>query len=71
MVGDARSIELPDWGRIRAGRGRLRGFRCIHTHLDGSPLSREDITDLALYLYGDELDEKDKKGKDDFDKASG
>lgn len=31
----------------------------------------DDITDLALYLYGDELDEKDKKGKDDFDKASG
>ncbi len=48
MVGDARSIELPDWGRIRAGRGRLRGIRCIHTHVTESPLSREDLTDLAL-----------------------
>jgi GTP-binding protein HflX len=48
MVGDARSIELPDWGRIRAGHGRLRGLRCIHTHLAGEPLTRDDLTDLAL-----------------------
>ena len=48
MVGDARSIELPDWGRVRAGRGRLRGLRCIHTHLGDEPLTRDDLTDLAL-----------------------
>ena len=48
MVGDARSIELPDWGRMRAGRGRLRGLRCIHTHLGAEPLTRDDLTDLAL-----------------------
>jgi GTP-binding protein HflX len=48
MVGDARSIELPDWGRIRAGQGRLRGIRCIHTHIDDEPLNRDDLTDLAL-----------------------
>jgi GTP-binding protein HflX len=48
MVGDSRSIELPDWGRMRAGRGRLRGLRCIHTHLGDEPLSRDDLTDLAL-----------------------
>jgi GTP-binding protein HflX len=48
MVGDARSIELPDWGRMRAGHGRLRGLRCIHTHLDDEPLTRDDLTDLAL-----------------------
>ncbi len=48
MVGDARSIELPDWGRMRAGRGRLRGLRCIHTHVGDEPLSRDDLTDLAL-----------------------
>jgi GTPase len=47
MVGDPRSITLPDWGRMRAGRGRLRGLRCIHTHLDGEGLSRDDLTDLA------------------------
>jgi len=48
MVGDARGIELPDWGRLRAGRGRLRGLRCIHTHLADEGLSRDDLTDLAV-----------------------
>ena len=48
MVGDARSIEMPDWGRLRAGRGRLRGLRCVHTHQDDDPLDRDDETDLAL-----------------------
>ncbi len=48
MVGDASSIELPDWGRMRAGPGRLRGLRCIHTHLGDEGLTRDDLTDLAL-----------------------
>jgi len=47
MVGDARSIELPDWGRMRAGLGRLRGLRCLHTHVDAEPLTRDDLADLA------------------------
>ena len=47
MVGDARSIELPDWGRMRAGLGRLRGLRCLHTHVDAEPLTRDDLSDLA------------------------
>ena len=48
MVGDARSIALPDWGRLRAGRGRLRGLRCVHTHLGNEGLTRDDRTDLLL-----------------------
>jgi GTP-binding protein HflX len=48
MVGDSRGIEMPDWGRMRAGRGRLRGLRCIHTRPDDEGLSRDDMTDLAL-----------------------
>jgi GTP-binding protein HflX len=48
MVGDARSIELPDWGRMRAGQGRLRGLRCIHTHLADEGLTRDDLNDLVL-----------------------
>jgi GTP-binding protein HflX len=48
MVGDASSVEMPDWGRIRAGRGRLRGIRCIRTHLQGEGLTRDDLTDLLL-----------------------
>jgi GTP-binding protein HflX len=48
MVGDSRGIEMPDWGRMRAGQGRLRGLRCIHTRSDDEGLSRDDLTDLAL-----------------------
>ena len=48
MVGTAGAIEMPDWGRIRAGRGRLRGLRCIHTHLSNEGLTRDDLTDLLL-----------------------
>jgi GTP-binding protein HflX len=51
MVGDARSIEMPDWGRMRAGQGRLRGLRCIHTHLVGEGLTRDDLTDLVLLRF--------------------
>jgi len=47
MVGDARSIQLPDWGRMRAGLGRLRGLRCLHTHTGAEPLTRDDLSDLA------------------------
>ena len=47
-IGDARSIFLPDFKRMRAGRERFRGLRCIHTHLDGQPLSQDDLTDLAI-----------------------
>lgn len=48
VVGDNRHILIPDQGRFRLGKGRLRGLRCIHTHLDGEPLSREDLSDLVL-----------------------
>ncbi len=48
MVGSRSGIELPDWGRLRAGRGRLRGLRLVHTHLADEGLTRDDETDLAL-----------------------
>jgi len=34
-------------GRQRAGRGRLRGLRLVHTHLHAEPLTRDDLIDLA------------------------
>lgn len=46
-VGDASRIELPDFGRIRAGQQRFRGLRLVHTHLRSEPLSRDDLTDLT------------------------
>ena len=47
MVGDNRSIFLPDLGRFRAASNRLRGLRYVHTHLRGEPLSPDDMADLA------------------------
>ena len=48
IIGDARGIEVPELGRARAGMARLRGLRCVHTHLNASPLSQEDLSDMAL-----------------------
>ena len=48
VVGTADKLDLPDLGRHRAGRGRFRGLRLVHTHLSGEPLSQDDLTDLAL-----------------------
>jgi GTP-binding protein HflX len=48
VVGNDHSIFIPDLSRLRSGTGRLKGLRCIHTHLHGEPLSQEDLMDLAL-----------------------
>lgn len=48
IVGDYKHIWIPDLSSYRLGIGRLKGLRCIHTHLNGEPLSREDLTDLVL-----------------------
>jgi GTP-binding protein HflX len=47
-VGDARQIVLPDLKRQRVAERRFRGLRCLHTHLSGEPLTRDDLTDLVL-----------------------
>lgn len=48
VVGNAHQLELPDIGRARAGQVRLRGLRLVHTHLKSEPLTKDDLTDLAL-----------------------
>ena len=48
VVGNAHKLELPDIGRARAGQVRLRGLRLVHTHLRSEPLTKDDLTDLAL-----------------------
>ena len=48
MVGTAKQLELPDFGRSRVSTGRFRGLRCVHTHLQDEPLTHDDLTDLAL-----------------------
>jgi GTPase len=47
MVGDHKSIFLPDLGRYRVAANRLRGLRYVHTHLRGEPLTPDDMADLA------------------------
>ncbi len=48
IAGSAQRVFLPELGRHRAGRGRFRGLRLLHVHLDAAPLDRDDLTDLAL-----------------------
>jgi GTP-binding protein HflX len=48
IVGDPHKIVIPDTGAYRAGGGRLRGLRCVHTHLKAEPLSSDDMTDLVM-----------------------
>ena len=48
IAGDHNRIQIPDLNRVRLGTDRLVGLRCIHTHLNGEPLSTEDETDLVL-----------------------
>jgi GTP-binding protein HflX len=47
IVGDDREIEIPDLSAYRMGMRRLRGLRCIHTHLRGEPLTEDDLNDLT------------------------
>lgn len=48
MVGTAKRIEMPDFGRSRTSDERFRGLRCVHTQLLGEKLTQDDLTDLAL-----------------------
>jgi GTPase len=48
IVGDHQQIVIPDTREYRVAPGRLRGLRCIHTHLNREPLTQDDLTDLAL-----------------------
>ena len=48
IVGDAKGLLIPYLPRERGAKGRLKGLRLIHTHLDASPLSQDDLMDLAL-----------------------
>ncbi len=48
MVGSRKQIVLPALTEYRVAPGRLRGLRCIHTHLDGELLNHDDLADLAL-----------------------
>ena len=48
IVGDHKKIIIPRLRDYRVAPDRLRGLRCLHTHLDGEWLTKDDLTDLAL-----------------------
>ncbi|MDX9714205.1 MAG: GTPase HflX [Dissulfurispiraceae bacterium] len=52
IVGDAKSVFIPELDKFPLGRRPLRGLRFIHTHLKkDEQLSNEDITDLSLLRF--------------------
>jgi len=48
IVGDEKSILLPELKNYPLGRKSLRGLRMIHTHLKGEPINTDDLNDLLL-----------------------
>jgi len=48
MVGSHHQIVIPQMREYRTAPGRLKGVRCIHTHLSNQALTRDDLNDLAL-----------------------
>ncbi|QTA86835.1 GTPase HflX [Desulfonema magnum] len=49
IAGDHQRIVIPDISQYRATTpGRLKGLRCLHTHLNNEPLTGDDLTDLAF-----------------------
>ncbi len=47
IIGDDQRLELPDVGRLRTSKGRLRGVRLVHVHIKGEGLTDDDLTDLS------------------------
>ncbi|NWH06211.1 GTPase HflX [Desulfobacter latus] len=48
IAGEPHRIVIPVTPDFQPGPGRLKGLRCIHTHLSHESLTRDDLTDLAL-----------------------
>jgi GTP-binding protein HflX len=48
IVGDDKSIFIPDLKQFPLGKKTLRGLRLIHTHLKREPINTDDLTDLSL-----------------------
>ena len=67
MVGNHQAIVIPNLEKYRSGGGRLKGLRCVHTHLQHDSLTQDDLMDLALL----KLDmmaaiTMDKEGRPDY-----
>jgi len=47
VIGDDRTLTIPDLGRWGRESGRLRGLRLVHVHLKGDPVDADDLNDLV------------------------
>ena len=48
IVGDHKTIVIPALNQIRSAGGRLKGLRCVHTHLAGEGITEDDLMDLLF-----------------------
>jgi GTP-binding protein HflX len=48
VIGDQRRIVIPVLSQARGSGGRLKGLRCVHTHLAGEELTEDDLMDLLF-----------------------
>ncbi len=48
IAGEPHRIVIPVTSDYMAGPGKLKGLRCVHTHLSDEALTQDDLTDLAL-----------------------
>lgn len=48
IAGEPHRIVIPVTPNHMAVPGKLKGLRCVHTHMKDEPLTRDDLTDLAL-----------------------
>lgn len=48
IVGDKKQIMIPVLPQVRLAGGRLKGLRCLHTHLAGEGISEDDLMDLLF-----------------------
>lgn len=48
IIGDDRSIFIPELKQFPLGKKILRGLRLVHTHLKGEPINSDDLSDLSL-----------------------
>lgn len=48
IAGEPHRIVIPALNDYIIVPGKLRGVRCVHTHLKDEPLTQDDLTDLAL-----------------------
>ncbi|OEU46007.1 MAG: GTPase HflX [Desulfobacterales bacterium S7086C20] len=48
VVGNYQQIVIPSLGKHRTGEQRLKGLRCVHTHLQHEALTHDDLMDLTF-----------------------